>query len=130
MSRITDSLEQSRTHRRIQHPVGFQPSESSGSRSAEAENEIDFLKSRFRGFSCPQEGLDEAILLVAVTPARETTRLFLRRYVAELTCRRHNVCRRAHQGVGQLEKPERQPAVTEILGGARRQPHPNHACDS
>lgn len=42
----------------------------------------------FRGFSCPQEGLDEAFLgLVAATYARETTRLFLHRYAVELTCR-------------------------------------------
>ena len=61
------------------------------------ENEIAFLESRFRGFSCPQEGLDEGFLgLVAATYARETTRRFLSRHRAELT-------RRGHRLVGFVE---------------------------
>ena len=55
-------------------------------------DEFAFLNSKFCGFSCPQEGLDEEFLgLVAVTYAREITRLFLSRYATELTCRGHGL---------------------------------------
>ncbi|MEX2262165.1 MAG: HEXXH motif-containing putative peptide modification protein [Bryobacteraceae bacterium] len=67
-------------------------------RKAEAsDNEIDLLNSKYRGFSCAQEGVDEAFLgLVAATYARETTRIFLDRYLPELT-------RRGNGLVGLLE---------------------------
>lgn len=53
-----------------------------------SENKKAFLDSRFRGFSCPQEDLDEDFLkLVAATYAREITRLFLDRHGAEIASR-------------------------------------------
>ena len=50
------------------------------------QRKTGLLDARFRGFSCPQEGLDEAFLgLVTATYARETMRVFLDRYAAALT---------------------------------------------
>jgi HEXXH motif-containing protein len=66
------------------------PEDKGGSRPASLPE--DFLQAKVRGFSCPQEGLDETFLeLLCIKHAHQTVQLFLERFHEELDKRGRGV---------------------------------------